>query len=81
MVEIKYDDFEVLLIDIGFGNELSVIVVCCLLGENIDLFDKKGNVVICGIEGLLVYFVCCCYFIFDDEIVVILSLGRGMVIY
>lgn len=82
VVEIKYVNFDDLLVDIGFGNELSVIVVCCLLGESIiDLLDKKGNVVICGIEGLFVYYLCCCYLILDDEIVVVLSFGCGMIIY
>lgn len=80
VVEIKYEMFDDLLVDIGLGNEFSVIVVCCLLGESEDI-EKKGNVVICGIEGLLVMYVCCCYFILDDEIVLVLSLGKGMIIY
>ena len=79
--ETKYQNFEELLASIGMGNEISAMIARRLVGDNIDMPDKKSNVAIKGTEGLMVQFSRCCHPIPDDEIVAILSPGKGVVIH
>ncbi|MFT6269467.1 MAG: RelA/SpoT family (p)ppGpp synthetase [Alphaproteobacteria bacterium] len=77
----KYASFEELLANIGMGNEISAMVARRLVGDNIEIPDKKGTVAIRGTEGLMVHFSRCCHPIPDDEVVAILSPGKGVVIH
>jgi guanosine-3',5'-bis(diphosphate) 3'-pyrophosphohydrolase len=79
--ETKYPSFEALLASIGMGNEISAMIARRLVGDSIDMPDKKSNVAIKGTEGLMVQFSRCCHPIPDDEIVAILSPGKGVVIH
>lgn len=74
--------FEDLLEEIGLGNCMVYVVVCCLLfSEGEEVLSVEGLLVICGIEGLVLSYVKCCMLIFGDLIVGYLFVGKGMVVY
>lgn len=79
--ETKYAGFDELLANIGMGNEISAMIARRLVGEIVEITEKKAKVAIKGTEGLMTHFSKCCHPIPDDEIVAILSPGRGVVIH
>lgn len=84
--EMKRDNIEELIRDIGLGNLMSVAVARRLLGEAHvfkDDIDESSSpsLAIKGADGMLVTFAKCCRPIPGDDIIAHVSPGRGLVIH
>ncbi len=88
--ELKMEDMDALLEDIGLGNRMAYMVVRRLVPEllsedeqapvpNTD--QKQPTLAIRGSEGMVMTFAKCCYPIPGDPVVGHISSGRGMVIH
>ncbi|EGN75411.1 (p)ppGpp synthetase, RelA/SpoT family [Idiomarina sp. A28L] len=85
--ELKREDKQSLLRDIGLGNLMGVAVVRRLIGDEQRLKaaagdDERGrSLAIKGADGLLLSFAKCCRPIPGDDIIAHVSPGRGLVIH
>ena len=84
--EMKRDDKQELVRDIGLGNLMSVAVARRLVGDIQGLNDEQDStssrsLAIKGADGLLVTFAKCCRPIPGDDIIAHVSPGRGLVIH
>jgi guanosine-3',5'-bis(diphosphate) 3'-pyrophosphohydrolase len=80
--ELKLDDFETLLEEIGLGNRMAPLVALTLVPEKANQKPKdSAPLLIEGTEGMVVSFPKCCHPIPGDAIVGYLSAGRGLVIH
>ena len=84
---LQMDDWEQLLIEIGFGKRLPTLVAKQLIAEseateNTGLpVDKKTALTIEGTERLLVTYANCCHPIPGDRIIGTTTSGRGLVVH
>lgn len=85
LTELKLDNFDDLLAEIGLGNQMSTVVAYRLLGEPIEIDTdgdlSNGGLAIKGTENLLTSFANCCHPIPGDPIVAYVSQGKGLVIH
>lgn len=84
--EMKRNDKQELLREIGLGNLMSVAVARRLVGDVQGLKDEQDStssrsLAIKGADGLLVSFAKCCRPIPGDDIIAHVSPGRGLVIH
>ncbi|WP_032093699.1 MULTISPECIES: bifunctional GTP diphosphokinase/guanosine-3',5'-bis pyrophosphate 3'-pyrophosphohydrolase [Pasteurellaceae] len=87
LAELKLDNFDALLTEIGLGNQMSAVIAYRLLGEAIEI-DTDGELTnnnnlleIKSSEGLLTTFAQCCHPVPGDPIVAYASPGKGLVIH
>lgn len=85
LAELKIENWESLLTDIGLGNRQAPIVARQLLPEveeeGRQHEDRSTTVAISGTEGVVVNFAKCCRPIPGDPILGFLSAGRGIVVH
>lgn len=87
LAELKLNNLDELLAEIGLGNQMSAVIAYRLLGESIeidtdgDLSNNKGLLEISGNEGLLTTFAQCCHPIPGDPIVAYANPGKGLVVH
>lgn len=87
LIELKLENFDDLLAEIGLGNQMSVVIAYRLLGETIEIdidgdsTNSKSALQIKGSEGLLTTFAQCCRPIPGDPIVAYASPGKGLVVH
>ena len=87
--ELKIDNVDDLLADIGLGELMSIVIARRLLGDADELTEAqppeggkpKKKLPIRGAEGLLLTFANCCHPIPDDHIIAHVSPGRGLVVH
>ncbi|KEY90148.1 guanosine-3',5'-bis(diphosphate) 3'-pyrophosphohydrolase [Candidatus Photodesmus katoptron] len=85
--ELKLDNIEDLLAEIGLGELISTVVARRLLGDNITKTKYKTNIThknklpILGSEGMLLTFANCCHPIPNDHIIAYISPGRGLIVH
>ncbi|CAM3724931.1 bifunctional GTP diphosphokinase/guanosine-3',5'-bis pyrophosphate 3'-pyrophosphohydrolase [Vibrio aquimaris] len=84
--ELKIDNVDELLADIGLGELMSIVIARRLLGDADELKPSEGGkpkkkLPIRGAEGLLLTFANCCHPIPDDHIIAHVSPGRGLVVH
>ena len=83
---LKLNDWQQLLIDIGFGRRLPVLVAKQFVAENKDSTDGSlrhvtSGMAIDGTERLLVNYANCCHPVPGDDIIGTTTVGRGLVIH
>lgn len=86
LAELKLENVEQLLVEIGLGNQMSTVIAYRLVGETIEIDtdgDPSNNKKPFAIhqEGLLTSFAQCCHPIPGDPIMAYTSAGKGLVIH
>ncbi len=82
--DLKIDDEDALLREIGLGNRMPVLVARKLAGleEEAGAEQEQGKALdIRGSEGMVVNYAKCCHPIPGDPIIGVITAGRGMVIH
>jgi len=82
--DLKLDDEDTLLREIGLGNRMPVLVARKLAGleEEAGFEQEQGKALdIRGTEGMVVNYAKCCHPIPGDPIIGVITAGRGMVIH
>jgi GTP pyrophosphokinase len=82
--DLKLDDEDTLLREIGLGNRMPVLVARKLAGleEEAGSEQEQGKALdIRGTEGMVVNYAKCCHPIPGDPIIGVITAGRGMVIH
>ncbi len=88
LAELKLNDFDDLLAEIGLGNQMSAVIAHSLLGEKIAIDTdgipnnhKDSSLIIKGAEGLLISCAKCCHPVPGDPIIAFVSPGKGLVVH
>lgn len=85
LLELKLEQFDDLLAEIGLGNQMGIVIVYRLLGEPIEIDtdgdSSKNELVVKGAESLVTSCANCCHPIPGDPIVAYVSQGKGLVIH
>ncbi len=81
--KLKVDSLRHLLIDIGLGNRMVKLVAAAFAPVHIteEGGESKGNLTICGTEGVVVRFGKCCRPIPGDPIIAVFNPGKGLVVH
>ncbi|WP_427983285.1 bifunctional GTP diphosphokinase/guanosine-3',5'-bis pyrophosphate 3'-pyrophosphohydrolase [Agarivorans sp.] len=81
--DLKAENINDLLAEIGLGNAMSIVVANRLLGSNDELGQTKGKgqIAIQGAEGLLLTYANCCRPIPGDPVIAHISQGKGLVVH
>ncbi len=79
--DLKLNDLDALLAEIGAGDLMSVVIAKRLLGDADSLEMQGGRLPIKGAEGILLTYAKCCRPIPDDHIIAHVSPGKGLVIH
>lgn len=81
--DLKAENLDDLLAEIGLGNAMSIVIARRLLGSSEELSQEEQGkrIAIKGAEGLLITYANCCRPIPGDHVVAHISPGKGLVVH
>ncbi|WP_373767953.1 bifunctional GTP diphosphokinase/guanosine-3',5'-bis pyrophosphate 3'-pyrophosphohydrolase [Glaesserella sp.] len=86
LADLKLEQFDDLLAEIGLGNQISGVIAQRLSGKTLEI-DTDGNpennqpLTIQGIDSALIGFAKCCLPVPGDEIIAHISSGKGLMVH
>ncbi|MGF1699851.1 bifunctional GTP diphosphokinase/guanosine-3',5'-bis pyrophosphate 3'-pyrophosphohydrolase [Photobacterium makurazakiensis] len=83
LTDLRLENLEDLLTEIGLGELMSIVIARRLLGSSDELSEKETDhhLPIRGADGILLTFANCCHPIHGDPIMAHVSPGKGLVIH